>query len=1017
MSEKARRNLTRAIVGVAIVALIVFAYYRKTEIPRLVDRIANGTPAERLDAVKRLIAKEKLAEAMEEASRPAQYNCVAALVQIGDHQAMAQMLEAKWDFDLPIETWCQTILVTWGDSAVGPLIEALQNKDGHIRGASLVALSKIGEAAKPPLLELTGAWDLYVRDAVRDTCAKADMAPLIRDELIEIVKESEPRPGETPAKHIRRRDTAVRALEAMKVPAFEVLVKLLRHADPDPAFGAELRGQAALSLGRIADQTKDSPIAVADAITVIDDLIEALGDPDWTVQRRAAAALGPVCKVKAEPEDPAERQELARPIDPLIALLNAPQPDVRAAAAESLGLIGTVRAAAPLGAALADDTRRAGAGPEIALAIERIGGPPAVKTLSASLQHGDPDVRELATATLANIGGPASPRPLAERLSVSTEQAVRVRRVAAGALRNIAEGAYAESGAADVRAAMQSVLPALAGALADGDWHVYVAARDTLARVGQPAVSQLINAMTIGDDRVSYTATESLAKIGRQAVPQLLRTITERPESDVARWAAIALGDIGSPAVPSLMRALADSSLSVAARSNAARALGLSRDLRAAEALLAATRDPVADVRVQAVRSLADLRGVEGEKKEGESAVIAALADDDAAVREMAMRVLEDWPGVTANEGLVAKLGPNSPKNTRRRAAVVIAYHLRAGMLLGMGAERTAEEAKLPERVASLLQTTLSDETESPPLRHHALELFGSVAAVDRVDKETIKDPPSVDIEQFISAEDTELTHAACKALAGVGARISREIMREARLGLTPEPSQAATILARHLEAPERPDLAAWYALSLAEIRETAVKSLVDPRDPDDRTAEPAGLLMESEVPSWEQLSDAESRPTKLWAAAVLGRIGKPAVNALFDSRTKFAGARGTRSQAMERLREIFDNFDLFVFHEGAITDAVGDDGKLASEELRTLQQFNNRGSVLSLDSVQEDAETIWRLTRELRWVHAAMLATRDTLARDYVENVGDFDVLPEAEYERVEEAMDELARLKVAEW
>ncbi|MFQ5810843.1 MAG: HEAT repeat domain-containing protein, partial [Armatimonadota bacterium] len=578
MSENARRNLTRAIVGVAIVALIVFAYYRKTEIPRLVESVANGTPAERLDAVRRLIAKEKLAEAMEEASRPAQYNCVAAVAQIADHEAMAQMLETKWEFDAPIAEWCDTLLVTWGDSAVGPLVEAMQNKSSSIRGGALTPLSKIGEAAKPPLLELTGAWDQYVRDAVRDTCAKADMAELIRDELIEIVKESEPRPGETDAKHIRRRDTAIRALEAMKVPALEALVKLLRYED------AELRGQAALSLGKIADQTKDSPIALADSISVIEPLIEALGDSDWTVQRRAAAALGPVSTVETEPEEPAERDALAKPIDPLIALLNAPQPDVRGAAAESLGLIGTVRAVAPLGEALADDTRRAGAGPEIALAIERIGGPPAVNALSAALHHGDADVRELATATLANIGGSAATGPLAERLSMGTESEVRVRRVAAGALRNIAEGAYAESGAADVRAAMQRVLPALASALADSDWHVYVAARDALARVGRPAVSQLINAMSIGDDRVSYTAAEGLAKIGLNAVDQLVRAITESPESDVARWAAIALGDIGSPAVPALMGALANSSLSISARAKAARALGLSHDLRATRA-------------------------------------------------------------------------------------------------------------------------------------------------------------------------------------------------------------------------------------------------------------------------------------------------------------------------------------------------------------------------------------------------------------------------------------------------
>ena len=298
MSEQARRNLTRGIIGLAIVVLIVFAYYRKSEVPRLIDKIAYGAPAERLDAVQRLIDKEKLAEAMEEAPRWAQYNCVAALAEIADHAAMAQMLETKWEFDDPVAQWCDTLLIAWDASAVGPLIEAIQNKSGSIRGGTPGPLSEIGEPAKAPLLELTGAWDQYVRDAVRDTFAKAAMAPLVRDDLIAILKEREPRVGETPAKHLRRRGTAVGSLEAMKVPAFEPLIALLKYEYPlDPTFQAELRGQAAVSLGKIADQTKDSPIAVEDAITVIEPLIEALGDPDWPVRRRAAAALGPVCMV------------------------------------------------------------------------------------------------------------------------------------------------------------------------------------------------------------------------------------------------------------------------------------------------------------------------------------------------------------------------------------------------------------------------------------------------------------------------------------------------------------------------------------------------------------------------------------------------------------------------------------------------------------------------------------------------------------------------------------------------
>jgi HEAT repeat protein len=956
---------------------------------------------------------------MEEALRPVQYNCVAALAQIGDHEAMAQMLQTKWQFDEPIEKWCDTLLIAWADSAVGPLVEAIQDKSGSIRGGTVTALSEIGEPAKAPLLELTGAWDQYVRDAVRDVFAKDAMADLVRDDLIELLKERQPRSDETPAKHLRRRGTAVAALEKMTKHAFDPLFALLEYEDYDPTFQAELRGQAAASLGKIADQTKDAPIDVAEAVKVIEPLIAALGDADWTVRRRAAEALGPVCKVKEPPEDPEQLRALAAPIDPLIALLSAAQPrDVRAAAAESLGLIGSTRAAPALGAALANDTQRVGAAQEIALALERIGGPEAVNALSAALHHTDSDVRELATGTLADMGGPASCAHLAERLSVAHEVAVRVRRVAASALRNIAETAYAPSATPDLalRAAMERVLPALARALADTDWHVYVASRDALAKAGEPAVSHLINAMVLGEPRVSYTAAEGLAQIGAKAVRQLLAAITEQPDGELAHWAAIALGDIGSPAVEGLTQTLQNSALSPAARANAARALGFSHDLRALDALLNAAQDPAPSIRIQAIRAIADLRGLETKQATGESAVVAALGDDSQVVRDAAMRVLQDWPGVTANEALRAKLDSPNPASTRRRAAIVFASHFRAGMLLGMATEGTQEEAQLRGETAQLLEKTLADETELPMLRRRALELYGAVASVERVGKETIRDPASTEVEQFISAEDIELTHAACKALASVGGRVSREIMREARVGLTPEPSQAATILARHLAAPERADLAPWYALALAEVRDTAVRTLVNSGDPDEPMP-PTGLLVESDVPTPEQLADMQRRPTMVWAAAVCGRIGKPAVDALFDARAKLGGLKGTRSQAMERLRKLFDNYELGKFNEGTIVDAVGDDGKLTDDDLATLQAFNQRESRLSPESVRRDAETVWAITRKLRWLHAAMLATRDTLARDFVDNIGDFDVLPETDYRHLEEAMDELARLKVAQW
>ena len=667
---------------------------------------------------------------------------------------------------------------------------------------------------------------------------------------------------------------------------------------------------------------------------------------------------------------------------------------------------------------MANDAQRSGAAQEIALALERI-GEPAVPELSAALAHSDPDVRELATQTLANIGGPSSTLRLADRLNRATEMAVRVRRVAAAALRNIAEAAYAPSGTAELRAAVQRALPALAGALADTDWHVYVAARDALARAGKPAVSQLINAVG-GDPRVSYTAAEGLAKIGADAVPELLAAITERPDSEVASWAAIALGDIGSPAVPHLARALASASLSTSARANAARALGLSHDLRATDALLQAMEDDATEIRIQAVRSLADLRGVETEEKAGESAVVEALSDPEIAVRDVAMLVLEDWPGVTTNDRLKKKLNLPNDDDTRRRAAIVFAAHLRAGMLLGMSEDGGDEETAVRGLVAGQLAAALQDNTEAPRLREKALELYGSAAAIQYVDKEHIRDPASADVEPFISADNVELTHAACKALASIGARVSRETMREARVGLTPDASEAAKILAAHLKSPERPDLAPWYALALAEVRDTAARTLVEPGDPDD-SALPTGLFMEAEVPTKEQLfGDAERKPTMLWAAAVIGRIGKPAVDVLFDARAKLGGLKGKRTRAMDALRDVTENYDIFDFHEGHVFDVFSDDGVLNQKDWTALIARVDRSGDAGLadrPDVMKYAKTVWEVTRRLRWLHAAMLATRDTLGRDFVENVGDYDRLPEAEYEKLEETMDELARLKVAEW
>lgn len=90
------------------------------------------------------------------------------------------------------------------------------------------------------------------------------------------------------------------------------------------------------------------------------------------------------------------------------------------------------------------------------------------------------------------------------------------------------------------------------------DWGLRETAFDALARIGQPALPQLVEALHSQDPNLRRQAAWAIARIGpdaQNAVPDLIAALKD-PDATVRRNAVRALGQIGSPAgkaVPQLI--------------------------------------------------------------------------------------------------------------------------------------------------------------------------------------------------------------------------------------------------------------------------------------------------------------------------------------------------------------------------------------------------------------------------------------------------------------------------------
>jgi HEAT repeat protein len=769
-----KRQLTWIVLIALIASVVAFAAHRRHELDVLREIIATGRPEQRLAAVATLVAKEKLAEALQDQPRWVQDQVVAAIVRLGTPEALFQLTGALYLLDDPVAARAREALTRFERMAIGPLVKAMKDKDPNIRAGALDPLAAIGPVVIPSLLELVDAWDQYVRDGVVTVFGKLGTA--VTPELIKIIQRTEPLPEQTPQRFLWARDTAVRSLLAMKVPAIQPIIDhLLTFPDP------EVRGLAAQTLGQIADQTVASPIPPEEARRVVGPLLARLNtDPEWTVRRRAALALGGLGDVGKQ----------AGVVQALIARLNDPRDEVTAGAAEALGRLGDPAAAGPLVATLINN--RSGAVREIEVALEKLRAP-ALPALMPALQHPDVEVRRTAVAAVAAIGTPAAVVPLANALR---DPDVSIRRLASDALITLADA---------------RVVPQLVAALGDPDWHVYYAARDALANLGVAALPGLVGALG-GTPRVAHMAEQALTKIGAPAVGPLVGALSS-PQASVRQWAAVALGDIGPPATAKTAAVLGDPSKPVYMRVAAADALGRTGDPGALAPLARAVQADLPEVQKAALRALVRL----GDEKATET-LVAALGAKDHSVRSVAMVLLMDWRLGEVEKLLEACLR-SGDVNVQRRAAIALAFQTAAAaheLLVGWEPEQGAQERA--SSLEPLLMAAINDPHEDPDVR------LWAVRALSYVGSER-----GVDVLAGLLRPQEPLAGEAARAAAYIGKRLSeRQARAEQAEVARREPSLAARKLIELLLTTTDDKLRMDAAVALSLMGEDPVWGLVD---------------------------------------------------------------------------------------------------------------------------------------------------------------------------------------------
>lgn len=1035
MDEKTRRMITWVVVGCLVAIIAAFAISRKTELDRMADRIAFGSPSEQLAATERLVRKQKMLEALEERPRWVQDRAMLAVARMGSYEALWEAAGTVGVIDDPPQVQLKEAMRKQGEVAIDLLVEAVQDKDANRRGCCAAPLGQLGVPAIDPLAGLMSAWDQYVRDIVRDQLtvivtaihnnrkaaqdlvdirqqwlehykevAAATKAPedverveqqrgeieeaqealaevpqsnIVDDLLVDVLREPPPSAEEKQeaAEYLRRVATAKATIVKAKVPVMGAVIdQLLPDGRPDVrATGCELLGQMGNQTYGLTGDVVGAPLAATEAAKMVEPLLRRLqSDAEWTVRRKAATALGRLQLVAME--EGATR--------PLIAALDDPRQEVKAAAAQALGWIAAAR---PFDTAELkwtetgpNDAAKAAAAPlAMALRTNRRG---AAGELAVALEKvGTPAIPYLV---------PALDHPDQEVRLLATQTIAGIGSQAAVAPLAKAlsdkDVSVRQTAANALRAlATKDVVPQLIQALGDKDWKVYYAAKDALARLAGAAVPQLVQALRSDSARISYTAEQALADIGGPAVGPLVASLSS-DDPQVLEWVSIALGDIGYEAVAPAARVL-NSHQKPSARAAAARALGRSEQVDAAKPLINAAKDPSPTVRKAVASALVHLG-----KAEATPTLIALLEDDDIGVRAAAMDRLFEWydpPAVPA----LAKLLTGPDQDVRRRAAILLAEHV-------------GGQEELRAAVASA--TTAG---EAHDVHRNTMSAISKAA-------EVLQQGPSpqsqAELEGFVNAKDPGPKYAAVAAIATLAEKTGSDQVRDWALKILDamlndkdtEVRQTAAVSVARTRVPGILEDAVRDPAGRADVRRAAVEAL--------------GLLGTGEsIDDLIPLCRSGPIEDRKRATRALGSIGRR-ISAATE------GKDPTVKEAAEKLidlaREEADpelhaklGVAVAMIGEGAVPSAIDYLEQAPDDEKPFAAAILGKLGNVAVDPYLLRARNALRDQpdkKELRaWFAVALYVTGDKMARDYVAALPEDEKPPE---ELVNGAEAELTKL-----
>lgn len=332
-------------------------------------------------------------------------------------------------------------------------------------------------------------------------------------------------------------------------------------------------------------------------------------------------------------------------------------------------------AAGPLSGLLKDGNPdvRGGA----AVALGKIGRSDTVEPVIALLNDEDLGVRIKAARALADFGDPRAVRPLIAALKIM-EITPQPMRICGNEPDPEWEPAARAAWALGKLKAAEAVDPLIA-ALKDGDEHFKMCVVEALGRIGDPkaiaplialwregpndlgpssftasvlagfgqaAVGPLMAAIKEGGDRSDFFYC--LEQIGEPAIEPLIALLSDDNE-EVRSQAAFTLGDIKSPAVLARLSEVMSSG-SPRARLAAVKALGQAEDPKSVALLVAALKDPDAEVREYAIDELRDKHWMARDDQRRRAIDVETLgplaalaeADPDENVRNVAAWAVED---------------------------------------------------------------------------------------------------------------------------------------------------------------------------------------------------------------------------------------------------------------------------------------------------------------------------------------------------------------------------------------